>query len=226
MTDALSSFERTATLDELVRRIERCRICLEQPLGNPLPHSPRPVLRPSITARLLVAGQAPGTRVHQTGIPFNDPSGDRLRAWMGVDRETFYDKSRIAIVPMGFCFPGHDAMKGDLPPRRECRAAWHDAVFDAMPQIATVLAIGRAAQAYHFARAGIAATATVSMAENVRFWRSLPASRPRIIPLPHPSWRNNGWLKKNPWFECELLPELRNIVRDHIAARKPASIHP
>jgi uracil-DNA glycosylase len=218
MTDALSSFEPTAALDELVARVERCRICLEHPLGDPLPHPPRPVLSPSATARLLVAGQAPGIRVHQTGIPFNDPSGDRLRVWMGVDRDTFYDTNRIAIVPMGFCFPGHDKMKGDLPPRRECRAAWHDAIFDSMPQITTILAIGRAAQIYHFTRAGLAAAATAGMTENVRFWRNLPASHPRIIPLPHPSWRNSGWLKKNPWFEREFLPELRNIVRDHIIA--------
>jgi uracil-DNA glycosylase len=216
MTDVSSSSRAGQTLDQLVGRIARCRLCRTHPLGTPLPHAPRPVLRPSTTARLLIAGQAPGIRVHQTGIPFNDPSGDRLRAWMGIDRATFYDTVRVAIVPMGFCFPGHDANKGDLPPRRECRAAWHDQVFDAMPQITTILAIGRAAQAYHFARVGFARAATAAMTDNVRGWRNLPASRPAVIPLPHPSWRNSGWLKKNPWFESEFLPELKNIVRNHI----------
>lgn len=216
MTDASSTFEPAHALDDLVRRIARCRVCRVRSLGSPLPHPPRPVLRVSATARLLVAGQAPGILVHQTGIPFNDPSGERLRTWMGVDRATFYDTARIAIVPMGFCFPGHDAVNGDLPPRRECRATWHDQVFDAMPQITTILAIGRAAHAYHFQRAGLAAAGVAAMTVNVRGWRDLPASRPRVIPLPHPSWRNNGWLKKNPWFESEFLPELKIIVKNHI----------
>jgi len=216
MTDIRSSFDEAHALDGLVERIRRCRVCRRKPLGAPLPHKPRPVLRPSATARLLVASQAPGVRVHESGIPFNDPSGERLRAWMGIDRATFYDTRRIAIVPMGFCFPGHDAMKGDLPPRRECRATWHDSLFDAMPQIETILAIGRAAQTYHFARAGLAAAAGAGMTDNVRAWRNLPLSRPRIIPLPHPSWRNSGWLKRNPWFDSEFLPELRAIVRIHI----------
>ena len=176
------------------------------------------MLRPSATARLLIASQAPGVRVHLTGIPFNDRSGDRLRAWMGVDRETFYDARRIAIVPMGFCFPGHDKAKGDLPPRRECRLTWHDAIFATMPQVAVILAIGQAAQAYHFERLGLPTAAATAMTDNVRGWRDLPASQPRIIPLPHPSWRNNGWLRKNPWFEAELLPELRKIVSRHIRA--------
>ena len=170
------------------------------------------MLRVSSTARLLVASQAPGIRAHNSGMSFDDPSGDRLRAWMGVDRETFYDTRRIAVVPMGFCFPGHDARKGDLPPRRECRAAWHDELFAAMPQIETVLAIGAYAQDYHFARLGVA-RAHGSLTDVVRDWRALFAHAPRVIPLPHPSWRNSGWLKKNPWFEAELLPVLRAEVR-------------
>lgn len=170
------------------------------------------MLRVSATAKLLVASQAPGIRAHNSGMSFDDPSGDRLRAWMGVDRETFYDTRRIAVVPMGFCFPGHDARKGDLPPRRECRATWHDELFAAMPQLETVLAIGAYAQDYHFARLDIARERGVSLTQIVRNWRSLFALSPRVIPLPHPSWRNSGWLKKNPWFESELLPVLRAEV--------------
>lgn len=171
------------------------------------------MLRASSTARLLVASQAPGIRAHNSGLTFDDPSGDRLRAWMGVDRETFYDAARIAVVPMGFCFPGHDARKGDLPPRRECRAAWHDDLFAAMPQLETVLAIGAYAQDYHFTRLGVAREGAGSLTEIVRDWRRLFALSPRVIPLPHPSWRNSGWLKKNPWFEKELLPVLQAEVK-------------
>ncbi len=132
------NFSQSA-LEAFADRIRHCRVCVERPLGKPLPHEPRPVVRLSATARLLIAGQAPGVRVHLTGIPFNDPSGNRLRDWMGVDRETFYDTRRIAIVPMGFCFPGHDKAKGDLPPRRECRLTWHDTIFAMMPQIAVAI---------------------------------------------------------------------------------------
>ncbi len=202
---------RTAeSLEELAERIRACRHCAQAP--TPLPHAPRPVLRVSPTARLLVASQAPGNLVNQTGIPFNDPSGERLRAWMGVDRDAFYDVSRIAIVPMGFCFPGNDAAGGDLPPRRECRRLWHDALFAAMPQIETVLAIGRYAQAYHFERLGHVLPKSAGVSETVARWRELQGGTPLIFPLPHPSWRNTGWLKKNPWFEMEVLPALRQEV--------------
>lgn len=200
----------TQTLDELAARIRACRHCAEAP--RPLPHDPRPVLRVSSTARLLVASQAPGNLVNQTGIPFNDPSGERLRAWMGVDRETFYDVSRVAIVPMGFCFPGNDAAGGDLPPRPECRTLWHDALFAALPQIETLLAIGRYAQAYHFARLGRALAKGASVSQTVARWRDFQGATPLVFPLPHPSWRNTGWLKKNPWFEAEVLPALREEV--------------
>lgn len=177
-----------------------------------LPHEPRPVLRVSPTARLLLASQAPGNLVNQTGVPFNDPSGDRLRDWMGVDRETFYDVSRIAIVPMGFCFPGYDAAGGDLPPRRECRPRWHDALFETLPQIETVVAIGRFAQDYHFARLGHELPKGASVSEIVARWREFQNAKPLVFPLPHPSWRNIGWLKRNPWFEAEVLPALRAEV--------------
>ena len=158
-------------LDEITARIRACRFCAETPEGAKLPHEPRPVLRVSTTARLLLASQAPGNLVNQTGIPFNDPSGDRLRDWMGVDRDTFYDVSRIAIVPMGFCFPGNDAAGGDLPPRPECRARWHDSLFATLPQIETVVAIGRYAQDYHFARLGNALPRGASVSNIVARWR-------------------------------------------------------
>jgi uracil-DNA glycosylase len=196
-----------AQVDAIAAKIRACTHCAET-----LPHAPRPVLRVSKTARLLVASQAPGNLVNQTGIPFNDPSGERLRDWMGVDRETFYDVSRIAIVPMGFCFPGNDAAGGDLPPRPECRALWHDALFAAMPKIETVLAIGRYAQDYHFRRLGQALKKGASVSETVARWRDFQGATPLIFPLPHPSWRNTGWLKKNPWFEAEVLPVLRAEV--------------
>ncbi|GAC1330088.1 MAG: uracil-DNA glycosylase family protein [Beijerinckiaceae bacterium] len=179
-------------------RIRACRLCSDAPRGAILPHEPRPVLRVSLTARLLVASQAPGIRVHQTGLPFDDPSGDRLRRWMNLDRATFYNASRIAIVPMGFCFPGYDAAKADLPPRRECRDAWHDELFAALPQIETILAIGRYAQDYHFRRLGRPLPKAAGVDAIMRRWREFTRQNPKIFALPHPSWRNSGWLKRNP----------------------------
>jgi uracil-DNA glycosylase len=196
-------------LDRLKARISACEACVTTPYGAPLPHPPRPVLRVSATARLLIASQAPGNLVNQTGVPFNDPSGDRLRDWLGLDREGFYDVRRIAIVPMGFCFPGYHTSGADLPPRRECRELWHDRLFDALPQIETVLAIGRHAQVYHFRRLGHALPSQARMTDVVSRWRDFGKTSPRVIPLPHPSWRNSGWLKRHPWFETELLPVLR-----------------
>jgi len=203
---------RACLLDPLVTQIRACQACVNSPRGAPLPHPPRPVLRVSATARLLIASQAPGNLVNQTGVPFNDPSGDRLRDWLGLDRDSFYDVTRIAIVPMGFCFPGYDTSGADLPPRRECRELWHDRLFAALPQIETVLAIGRYAQAYHFRRLGYALPLTASVTEIVKRWREFENIRPRLIPLPHPSWRNSGWLKRHPWFDAELLPVLRAEV--------------
>jgi uracil-DNA glycosylase len=199
-----------AELDTVLASIRACRYCVENPRGEPLPHEPRPVLRASVTARLVVCGQAPGTRVHASGIPFTDRSGDRLREWMRVTGDEFYDEARIAVVPMGFCFPGQDAKGGDLPPRRECAALWHRQLFAALPQVELVLAVGAYAQDFHLGEAK-----GKTLQETMLAWREhLKAKRrPRVMPLPHPSWRNNAWLAKNPWFEAELLPALRREVR-------------
>ena len=202
-----------AALAALVAGIGACRICVERPEGAPLPHEPRPVARVSAKARLLIAGQAPGMRVHRSGLPFDDPSGDRLRDWMGVDRETFYDVSRLGVAAMSFCFPGYDAHGGDLPPRRECASRWHDALFAALPQVETILAVGKYAQDYHLRRLGVALRRSASVAETVGRWREFAALTPKILPLPHPSWRNSAWLKRNPWFAEELLPVVRAEVR-------------
>lgn len=197
-------------LTEVLAEIRACRVCVEAPQGVPLPHAPRPVLRASPTARLAICSQAPGTRVHASGVPFTDPSGDRLRLWLGMAPNEFYDESRVVIIPMGFCFPGQDAKGGDLPPRRECARLWHGLLFEALPQIELLLAVGSYAQAFHL---GEERARTVR--ETMLRWRDhLGASRrPRVFPLPHPSWRNNAWLKKNTWFEAELLPLLRREVR-------------
>lgn len=203
------------TITQLQAEIKACRVCIEKPLAKPLPHEPNPVCVASSTARICISGQAPGVRVHASGKPFTDPSGDRLRSWMQVDDATFYDASQIAIVPMGFCFPGHDAKGGDLPPRRECRQTWHDQVYAAMPQLELVIAIGQYAQAYH-----LGPDRKKSLTETVMHWRDyLAAERagPMILPLPHPSWRNNAWIKKYPWFEAELLPVLRKKISSLLA---------
>jgi uracil-DNA glycosylase len=172
------------------------------------------VVRPSATARLAICSQAPGVRVHASGVPFTDPSGDRLRAWLALTPEEFYDQARVAIVPMGFCFPGHDAAGGDLPPRRECASAWHARLFAAMPQLELVLLVGTYAQRWHL---GLPIGA--GMTETVRQWQAhlTSAETPRRIALPHPSWRNNAWLAANPWFERGLLPALQREVRRLLA---------
>jgi uracil-DNA glycosylase len=192
-------------LDLIATRIRACRICRDAPQGKPLPHEPRPVLQESATARILIAGQAPGVRAHASGAPFTDPSGERLRDWLGVGKDAFYDRARIAIAPMGFCFPGLDAKGSDLPPRAECAPAWRRDLLAAMPQIELVLAIGIYAQAWHL-------SGNASLTERVRNWRQGIDREPQIIPMPHPSWRNSGWLKANPWFAGEVLPYLRGAV--------------
>jgi uracil-DNA glycosylase len=195
-------------LARLLAEIRACRICRDSPLAGPLPHEPRPVLRPSATARICISSQAPGVRVHASGTPFTDPSGDRLRNWLQLTPEVFYDQGRIAIVPMGFCFPGHDAAGGDLPPRRECARAWHERLFAAMPQLELILAVGSYAQRWHVG-------GNDGMTDTVKRWREMLDAKtvPRRVALPHPSWRNNAWLTANPWFEAELLPRLRAEMR-------------
>jgi len=186
-------------LEALVASARACRVCAEN-----LPLGPRPVLRARESARLLIVGQAPGTRVHETGVPWNDPSGDRLRYWLALDREAFYDEVRLAIVPMGFCYPGRDERGGDRPPRPECAPLWHPPLRAALPRIELTLLVGSYAQRYYLGKRRKA-----SLTETVRAWRDyLPDS----LPLPHPSWRNTAWLKKNPWFEADLVPELRRRV--------------
>jgi uracil-DNA glycosylase len=187
-------------LSALLREIRGCRVCAAH-----LTLGPRPVLRAKASARLLVIGQAPGTKAHDSGIPWNDRSGDRLRDWLCLDRGTFYDESRIAIMPMGFCYPGVDAHGGDRPPRRECAPLWHARILASLPRIELTLLVGGYAQARYLKRRRPA-----TMTETVQAWRD---HAPRIIPLPHPSWRNAAWLKRNPWFESELLPVLRMRIR-------------
>ena len=191
-------------LFQLARSLRQCSLCAED--FEPLGHTPRPVARLSTTARVCVCGQAPGTRVHRSGLPFDDPSGKRLRDWMGIDRDQFYDAKYIVTMPMAFCFPGQDGRGADLPPPPVCSKQWHAQLFDAMPQLELFLLVGYHAQRWH-----LAAQCRDSLTANVAAWEEfLPSGK---IPLPHPSWRNNGWLKKNSWFEKELLPVLKHQVR-------------
>lgn len=192
-------------LDTLLADIRACTICAEH-----LPLGPRPVLRAQRSARLVIVGQAPGTKVHESGIPWNDPSGDRLRDWMAIDREQFYDESKIAIVPMGFCYPGRDKNGGDKPPRPECAPAWHESLWTHLPNIDLVILAGAYAQRHYL---GPAAGRTVS--ETVAAWRD---HLPRFLPLPHPSWRTRSWVSKNPWFETDLIPHLRDSVAELIGS--------
>jgi len=185
------------SLDELVVRARACRVCAEH-----LPHGPRPVLQIDRAARVLVIGQAPGAKVHASGVPWSDRSGERLRAWMGIDETAFYDARRIAIVPVGLCYPGR-AASGDRPPRRECAPLWLDPLRARLPDVALTLLVGRHAQA-HVLRG------TASLSAVMRDWRR---HAPAVIPLPHPSPRNIAWFQQNPWFEHELLPVLRGAVR-------------
>ncbi|MBV7409183.1 uracil-DNA glycosylase family protein [Maritimibacter sp. DP1N21-5] len=194
---------RAQATAELSARITACRICAERFAATATRHSPRPVAWFAPGARLRIVGQAPGMRVHETGLPFNDASGDRLRDWMGVDRKSFYDKTQVAITPMAFCFPGYDAKGADLPPPRICAATWHDAVDAALAPALTLLVGGYAQRRYLGTKRRM--TDTVA---------SFADHGPGIIPLPHPSWRNTGWLKKNPWFEADLLPVLRTRVAE------------
>jgi uracil-DNA glycosylase len=195
---------RTDPLAPLLAEIRACRLCEAH-----LPLGPRPVVQASSSARLLIVSQAPGRKVHASGIPFDDVSGNRLRDWLGVDRTTFYDARRIAIVPMGFCFPG-SGRGGDLPPRPECAPIWHPRLLPQLRKVQLTLAIGQ------YAQAGLlGAQRGSSLTTQVQAWREHLAHG--LLPLPHPSPRNQLWLKRNPWFETELLPELRRLVAELLA---------
>ena len=190
----------------LLKEVRACTICAAH-----LPLGPRPVLQVDARARILINGQAPGRKVHATGVPFDDASGDRLRQWMGIDRAVFYDASTVAILPMGLCYPG-TGKSGDLPPRRECAPQWRAPLLAAMPRIELTLVIGQYAMAWHLPDAH-----TGTLTETVRAWRT---HWPALLPLPHPSPRNNIWLKANPWFSAEVLPVLQARIRALLAAEE------
>ncbi|MYH58879.1 MAG: uracil-DNA glycosylase family protein [Boseongicola sp. SB0675_bin_26] len=196
-------------ISDLKKRLGACNLCTARFAATATGHRPRPVVWFESTARLLVAGQAPGRQVHEIGIPFKDRSGDRLRNWMGVDELTFYDTSRVAIVPMAFCFPGYSTDGSDLPPPTACAQTWRARVLDSLPAIRLTLLVGAHAHAWHL---GLPRNARVT--ETVRDWKS---RLPDAFPLPHPSWRNTAWLSANPWFETDLLPELKACVQEALA---------
>jgi len=181
----------------LLDNINKCTICEKH-----LPHGIRPVLQVNPAARILIAGQAPGRKVHESGVPFDDASGNRLREWMGVSKDIFYDASKVTLLPMGFCYPG-SGKHGDLPPRHECALTWRSQLLEQLPNIEITLVLGKYAQAYHFGKTNF------SLTELVQSWRTFWPDR---VPLPHPSPRNNIWLSKNPWFERELLPPLKERI--------------
>lgn len=188
----------------LAEEVAACRACAAEFAATRTAHAPRPVVWFS-RAPILIASQAPGMRAHRSGLPFDDPSGDRLRDWMGVGRETFFDRARVSIAPMAFCFPGYDAAGGDLPPPRRCAEMWRARVMAAIGRPALTLLIGGHAQ-----RWTLGAAARAGVTKLVAEWRAHLADG--VLPLPHPSWRNNAWLRRNPWFEAEVLPELRARV--------------
>jgi uracil-DNA glycosylase len=185
--------------DRLLTEIRACTVCAPH-----LPLGPRPVVRGRPSAQLLIISQAPGTRVHETGLSFNDRSGDRLRAWLALDRETFYDETRVAIIPVGFCYPGRARNGGDLPPRRECAPLWHARLRASLPAIELTLLVGSYAIDYY-----LPGSAGRSMTAAIARWREF---LPEFFVLPHPSWRTTRWLRDNPWFENETVPELRARV--------------
>ncbi len=197
--------ENQCTFELLVQQVRSCTLCAAQ-----LPLEPRPILQLDPRARILIAGQAPGRKAHDHNKPFSDPSGDRLRAWLGISKEVFYDASRVAILPMGFCFPGTGS-GGDLPPRPECASAWRAKLLAQLPQVQLTLLIGRFAQDWH-----LPATKGQSVTEIVAAWRQ---HLPGVLPMPHPSPRNQRWLKANPWFETEAVPALQQRVADLLEPR-------
>lgn len=187
-------------LAALLREVRACTLCTQH-----LPLGPRPVLRGKSTARLLIIGQAPGTRVHESGIPWNDRSGDVLRSWLEMEPADFYDESRIAIIPMSFCYPGRDPRGGDNPPRPECAPRWHDRLLALLPALRLTLLVGQYAQAHY-----LADRRRPTLTGTVRDYREY---LPEYFPLPHPSWRNTAWRKRQPWFDADVVPELRRRVK-------------
>ncbi|WP_334162319.1 uracil-DNA glycosylase family protein [Phenylobacterium sp.] len=185
-------------LDTLLAEIRACRACASE-----LPHEPRPVVWVSADTRLLICGQAPGRRVHESGLPFDDPSGDRLRDWLGIDRDTFYGHPAIGVAAMAFCFPGTAPKGGDYPPPKRCAQLWRPRLLAELPRVELTLLVGSHAQAW-------ALGGGTGMTDTVRDWR---ARLPEVLPLPHPSWRNTSWLKRNRWFDAEVTPYLRDRVR-------------
>ena len=188
-----------AATRHLLEEIQACTLCAPH-----LPHGVRPVVQLDEGARILIAGQAPGRRVHASGVPFDDPSGDRLRTWLDLSRDVFYDPKRVAILPMGFCYPG-TVTSGDLPPRRECAPAWRARTLGSLPRVGLTVVLGAYAQRYHLNP--VPPSVTQAVADWERYW-------PSQIPLPHPSPRNQGWFKRNPWFESDVLPTVRGRVRE------------
>jgi uracil-DNA glycosylase len=185
--------------DHFVSEVRSCAVCASE-----LPFPPRPILRGRPSARLLIISQAPGTQAHESGLSFNDRSGDRLREWLGIDRDSFYDEARVAIMPVGFCYPGRDARGGDLPPRRECAPLWHRQLRTLLPAIDLTLLVGSYAVSHYLAR-----RRGRSMTDTILRWREF---LPDFFVLPHPSWHTAAWLRDKPWFEAEVLPELRARV--------------
>ena len=207
------SASAAASLSALLKQVRACRLCVEAPHGDPLPHAPRPVLVAERSARICIIGQAPGTRVHASGRPFTDPSGDRLRDWLDVSSDQFYDSTLFCIIPMGFCFPGQNERGADLPPRSECAVQWHEKLFALLPQIELFLLVGFYAQRFHLGK-----KCRKTLTETVADWREYAKcdDQPLRLPLPHPSWRNNGWLRKNDFFERDILPFLRAEVQKRL----------
>jgi len=188
------------------RDLKACTLCSDRFAKTATAHSPKPVFQGTSSARVLLAGQAPGKRVHSSGKLFTDASGDRLRAWLGIEKAVFYDSERVAILPMAFCFPGYDAKGADLPPPRLCADVWRQKMLAQFPNVSLIIAIGGYAQKWHLQTGQ-------NVSEVMRQWRDY---LPDVLPLPHPSWRNTSWLKKNPWFEDELIPVLREKVRANL----------